>query len=309
MNRTERLTAIIFLLQDKRRTSNDLARRFEVSKRTILRDVQALSEMGVPVVAEWGPGGGYSLLPEYSLSPLQLTLREALLLLLALSSVYKLPDTPFAQERESLLAKIRALIPRPQLRDADKLMELINVNVPQHAYETPFIEQLLHSAQDEGWVRVIYRSVRGSSQQLIQPQRLYAERGLWYCVAYSHERQEQRVYRVDRFVDVQPAQAPAQQKPSQPELPYDHPSHPEVVVKLTYRGVLEMERNPHFGAAIQRQADGSGLLRFRCPPHEFDWLTRYFSGLGLDAQVLAPDELGQRIKEAARQIVASYEKR
>ena len=81
MNRTERLTAIVMLLQNEQLTSKELAQRFEVSKRTILRDVQALSEMGVPIVAEWGPGGGYSLLPEYSLSPLQLTFREALLLL------------------------------------------------------------------------------------------------------------------------------------------------------------------------------------------------------------------------------------
>ena len=59
-------------------------------------------------------------LPEFSLSPLQLTYREALLLLLALQSVGSLAATPFAQERESLLAKMRALIPAMQLRQAEE---------------------------------------------------------------------------------------------------------------------------------------------------------------------------------------------
>jgi len=57
MNRVDRLTAILLLLQERPRTSEEIARRFEVSKRTVLRDVQALSEMGVPVIARDGAGG------------------------------------------------------------------------------------------------------------------------------------------------------------------------------------------------------------------------------------------------------------
>src|SRR2546427_612593 len=63
MNRIERLTAILMLLQDKPRSATEIARHFEVSKRTILRDVQALCEMGVPVIAQDGARGGYSLPP------------------------------------------------------------------------------------------------------------------------------------------------------------------------------------------------------------------------------------------------------
>ena len=64
MNRTERLTAIILLLQERPRTAEQIARAFEVSRRTILRDMQALSEIGVPLIAREGAGGGYAL-PEY----------------------------------------------------------------------------------------------------------------------------------------------------------------------------------------------------------------------------------------------------
>ncbi|MBI1882326.1 MAG: HTH domain-containing protein [Chloroflexi bacterium] len=111
MNRIERLTAILLLLQEKSHTSVEIAHRFEVSKRTVLRDIQALSEMGVPVIAQAGPGGGYSLVPDYWLAPLPLTVGETFLLQLTLSAITKLSDAPFKPERASLLAKLRALLP------------------------------------------------------------------------------------------------------------------------------------------------------------------------------------------------------
>ena len=75
MNKVERLTATLLLLQARPHTSVEIAGRFEVSKRTVLRDVQALCEMGVPVVAREGAGGGYSLPEDYGLAPLPLSTR------------------------------------------------------------------------------------------------------------------------------------------------------------------------------------------------------------------------------------------
>src|ERR1700694_2685626 len=120
MNRMERLTAIVLLLQDRPRTSDDIARRFEVSKRTVLRDVQALCEIGVPVIAREGPGGGYSLPDDYSLAPLPLTTHEAFLLLLSLRTLTRLADAPFGATRASLLAKLRAVLPQAQMPDVER---------------------------------------------------------------------------------------------------------------------------------------------------------------------------------------------
>src|SRR5579871_450475 len=124
MNRMERLTAILFLLQDRGRrrqcTSEEIAEHFEVSKRTVIRDIQALCEMGVPVMSREGSGGGYCLPSDYIVSPLPLTAREALLLQLSLSTLTSLADTPFAPERASLLAKVRALVPPHRQAEAER---------------------------------------------------------------------------------------------------------------------------------------------------------------------------------------------
>src|SRR6266550_2899561 len=98
MNRMDRMTAILLLLHERGRTractSGELADRFEVSRRTILRDVQALCEIGVPVIALEGVGGGYRLPEDYALTPLPLTANESILMLLALSAIERLGDAP-----------------------------------------------------------------------------------------------------------------------------------------------------------------------------------------------------------------------
>src|SRR5437868_13021275 len=147
MNRIDRLTAIILLLQGGRRTAGEIARRLEVSKRTVFRDIEALCEIGVPIVTESGTHGGYTLMPDYSVAPLQLTMREALLLRLALSSVSQLADTPFKQERESLLAKTQVLIPSRQQHNTEHLMQTIHLDVAARSYATPFIEHIREGAR------------------------------------------------------------------------------------------------------------------------------------------------------------------
>jgi predicted DNA-binding transcriptional regulator YafY len=310
MNRIDRLTAIILLLQGGRRTAGEIARRFEVSKRTVFRDIEALCEMGVPIVTESGTYGGYTLMPDYSLAPLQLTMREALLLRLALSSVSQLADTPFKQERESLLAKMQALIPGRHQQDTERFLQTIHLDVPERNYAVPFIEQLLESARIGQWLRILYHSARQASQQTILPRRLYSASGFWYCEAYSLERQEERTYRVDRFVEVtaiQPPEYPEYVESPRSELPYGHPSHPEVRIQLTARGVLMMERDRHLGDSIQLHGEEGGLLCFRCPPTEYDWLVRTLLNLGFEAEVLAPDTLRHLVRQAALDIAHHYD--
>ncbi len=73
MTKVERLTAEILLLGERGRTSDELARLLEVSRRTVLRDVRALVEMGIPILALDGPGGGYTMPPDATVLPLALT--------------------------------------------------------------------------------------------------------------------------------------------------------------------------------------------------------------------------------------------
>ncbi len=309
MNRIERLAAILLLLQERPHTSDEISRRFEVSRRTILRDVQALSEMGVPVIAREGPGGGYSLASDYHTEPLPLTRNEAFLLLLALDALHQLSDLPFKREMTSLETKLRALLPQGALSGAHDLLANIGAGVPIRNQRAPFLEDLLDAAQSGRWVRMVYHSAERTSTQHILPRQIYAQNGLWYCQAYAHERGENRTYRIDRIQAVNPPNANFQPGPAHPVLPYDHPSHPEIRAQLTPRGADLVETDPHIGSRMQRVPGQGAALSLHCPPGELDWYARYFTGLGAEVEVLAPAELRQKMAQLGQQLLDQYQKR
>ena len=306
MNRVERLAAIILLLQEQAYTSQQIARHFEVSRRTILRDVQALSEMGVPVIAQEGPGGGYSLPQHYRVEPLPLTRQEIFLLMLSLSAIEKLSDLPFRQERASLKAKLRAALPKKELSGADGMLRSVEVDLPPRDMRTPYLEPLMLAAQQNQWVRVEYHSSRRPSTLHLLPHQIYMQEGYWYCRAYTHERTAERTYRIDR---IRRLNSPAQDfvpAPIAQELPYEHISHPQVSVRLTPLGVAQMESNRYLGQRISILEDGSGELVFRCPPDELDWYARYFASLGKEVQVRAPEELRRRLRRLGEFLAQQY---
>lgn len=306
MNRIDRLAAILLLLQDRPRTSDELAARFEVSRRTILRDVQALSEMGVPVIAREGPGGGYWLPEDYHPEPLPLTAPEVFLLLFSMNAIERLSDLPFRAERATLIAKLRALLPRSALPGVEGMLSAAGLEVPEREQRAPFLDDLLQAAAEGRWLKLTYQSSQRISTLHLLPRRITSENGFWYLLAYTHEHHENRVFRVDRVKALAEPGDDFHPSPPVDPLPYGHESHPKVLVRLTPRGVSAMELDRHHGDQIRRLPDGSGELEFRCPPAELDWYARQFASLGDSVDVLEPPELRARLRQLGEHLVARY---
>src|SRR3954453_18210148 len=115
MNRTDRLLGLLLELQRVRKVrAEDLAAKFETSRRTIYRDIQALSETGVPIVAQ--PGHGYSLMDGYFLPPLTFTGEEATMLLFGIGLIAGHFDAQYRQAAHAAAGKIEAVLSGP-LRD------------------------------------------------------------------------------------------------------------------------------------------------------------------------------------------------
>lgn len=309
MTRIERLTGILLLLQTGPRTSEQIARTFEVSRRTILRDVQALSEMGVPIFARDGAGGGYSLPDDYSLTTLPLTTHETFLLQLALSGLTRLADTPFAEALATLQAKLQSLLPSDHQPHVETLLATIRVDVPDRSQRAPFLEPLIEATQHKRWVQITYQSAERVSCQRILPRQVFVQSGLWYCRAYAWEREGERTYRVDRIQTLTMVDADFQPTVPAPQLPYHDETHPQIEATLTPRGVAYLETEPDIGRLIQRRADGSGSLVLRCPPSELDYYARFFVRYASDITVHAPPELRQRLQAIGHQLLKAYPER
>lgn len=302
--------AILIALQQKTATAQSLADKFEVSKRTILRDMEALSEMGIPLYATTGPSGGFQLMEGYKLPPLQFDSQEALTLLFALNALTKMADTPFNQARWTTMNKITAIMPPSILQQVEPILNHLEIDVPNRSYKTPLLEDLLRFASEATWIQAHYRSEKHQRWLQLLPQRVYMAHGFWYCEAYSIEHKEQRTFRADRF-DQLAAMEKTQSdicKAERVHVKSDATSQSiHVIAKLTYRGALLAERDPHIGQYVKHVTDDEWELDFMCPAEEWSWAIKFFFTLGLDAEVMEPRSLKQEIYQMASQLCSRYQ--
>ncbi len=166
MRRTERLFAIAEYLRGRRTgvTAEQIAARFEVTVRTVYRDLDALRAASLPLGAERGPGGGYALDKSYSLPPVNFTAREAAVLVALGGFAREMRALPFTDTLASALDKVRAALPPKLGRDLEsKLGELVFVGVPQVPVRDD-VRAAIERAWFEGQpLRVVYTSAIGET--------------------------------------------------------------------------------------------------------------------------------------------------
>ncbi|MCR2802763.1 helix-turn-helix transcriptional regulator [Paenibacillus soyae] len=307
MKRSDRLMAILVALQQRSETAQALADKLEVSKRTILRDMQALSEIGIPLYAVSGPNGGFRLMDGYKLPPLHFDEKEALTILFALETVTKLKDSPFRQARYTAMDKIRATLPAAVLEQVEPVLGHLAIEIPERPQRAPHLESLLEYAAASAWVVAEYRSERRQSRLRIRPTKVYSAHGFWYCEAYSMEHGEHRTFRVDRFVQLEES-APPEEKgfAKAADTPVLQAPPIRIAARLTYRGALLAEQDTHVGHQVRQIDDEVWELEFDCPASEWGWAARFFYSMGPDATVLEPVMLRRTLHDMGRELRDKY---
>ena len=200
MNRFDRITAILIQLQAKRVVSGPaLAAQFDVSLRTIYRDLRTLELAGVPLFGE--AGVGYSLADGYRLPPVMFTREEAAALLTAEKLAAQLTDAPTAQLSGAAMDKLRAVLRRT---DRDYLETLTpHIQVFGHAASSArpnAYQQLVAAIATQQVVRLDYQATATDppTTREIEPIGLYLTQH-WHVVAYCRLRQDFRNFRLDRI--------------------------------------------------------------------------------------------------------------
>jgi predicted DNA-binding transcriptional regulator YafY len=201
VSRTARLLELLVRVQTKPRfTAQELADEFGVSRRTMLRDLHALSGMGVPLRSTPGPGGGYSLPRGGRRLSSSLTVDEARALIVSYEAFLRYPDSPFSAQSLSAVTKLRAALPSEVVAELDRLRRHVAVVEPVREYEAPLLGELLRASLDEAHIKVAYDSIKsGVSERVIFPCGLYASQGFWYCACFDHKREAYVSLRADRF--------------------------------------------------------------------------------------------------------------
>ena len=205
MNRIDRLTAMLIHLQSKRVVrAEEMADRFEISLRTVYRDVKALMEAGVPIGSE--AGKGYFIVDGYHLPPVMFTQDEASAMLLAGKFVEKMSDKSVRKAFESAMFKIKAVMSETEKDHLDHLQSHIEVYVSsrsvqnQEEFPDHFITEIQRAVVKKQVLKLDYISNQEAlTQREVEPIGLFYYSGAWHLIAWCRMRNGYRDFRADRI--------------------------------------------------------------------------------------------------------------
>ncbi|MEO6712206.1 MAG: YafY family protein [Mycobacteriales bacterium] len=201
MNRMDRLYALVEELRaagPRGRTARQLAEHFELSVRTIERDLSALGQAGVPLATKQGRTGGYTLDRTMSLPPLNFTPGEAAAVAVALS---RSEHVLFARDARSALHKIVAAMPERALAEARATAEKIRLLVqPVPAPDAEIAQTIWRAVRDNHVLRIRYIDIGSlETEREVEPQHVVVGPNGSYLTAWCHLRRDDRVFRLDRI--------------------------------------------------------------------------------------------------------------
>jgi len=314
MAKSKRLIEMMIAINKKKSfNAKELASEFGVSTRTIVRDMQELSALGVPFYSEVGQHGGYTMLNERMLPPVAFTEGEALAVFFASHALRHYADLPFEAETDSVLRKFYAYMSEDIRDRIDRMRARFDLVTPMRRASTPYLSLLLDAAIDQKVVRMEYESKRHKQSRDVQPIGIYASNGFWYCPAYCFHRRDIRLFRCDRIKSVELSERKAIDLTQvhtgnwESYIEEESPAF-ELHVELTATGVqrCESEMWPAHKLQIHVREDGTGWLGNPIPASSLPFFGQFFIGLGTDAKVKAPDELIHVMREMLDKLMAHY---
>jgi predicted DNA-binding transcriptional regulator YafY len=313
MNRTDRLLAIVLELQAAgRRRAEDLAATFEVGKRTIYRDIQALCEAGVPVIST--PGQGYSLLEGYFLPPLRFTPDEALLLLLGADVMAQSFDAEYRAAAHAASRKIAGALPERLRAEVRSLQESIRfvADGGVRPEQVELLRQLRraivggHSVRFRYYARRSHDGGGAHSARSADPYALVHVMGAWHMTGYCHLRQDLRNFRVERMDQLVVMPQTFTRPPGFTPDQRDGNDQRTLTVRALFDPAVApwVREAPSFFTVGQEQRDDGLLVTLRVR-HERDVL-QWLLGWGARVRVLEPESLRSLLAREAEQIARNH---
>ncbi len=292
-----RLFKIVYHLLDKgQATAPELAEKFEVSVRTIYRDIDALSEAGIPIYAEAGRNGGIHLLSDFVLNRAVLSEDEKQEILTALQSI----NTAKNSQNSQTLQKLSGMF---QL-NSENWLEIDFSRWGNQSFDNEKFELLKSAIIQCKTVKIQYaNSNKVLSERIIQPLKLVYKSMAWYLKAFCTEKQDWRVFKLNRIIDLTLLNEHFQRR----EFPESTDSPEEEYHQITLRFPKEMAYRVYDEfdkTQVQQQANGDFIASAAMP--QDSWLIGFLLSFGTQVEIISPAYLKEVVAEQAKLIYEKY---
>lgn len=317
--RASRLLSILILLQLRGRlTASDLAIEFEVSERTIYRDIDALSAAGVPIYGDRGPGGGFQLLDGYRTRLTGLSTGEA-----EAAMMIGLPgpaaELGLGTEASAARNKLMSALPDAGAALADRMaarFHLDPIDWYRGSEALPYLPTIARAVLDQRALRMRYESWQGVRDWNVEPLGLVLKAGIWYLTARGAEKV--RVFRVSQIQALTVSDAGFERpvdfhlatwwRTEQARFEADLFTT-QAIVRASAEGCKRLAaQSPRGATAVSAAApaDPDGWRRMTMMIEDADHGAHEMLALGAEIEVVGPDSFRRRIAALAREILARH---
>ncbi|WP_019913118.1 helix-turn-helix transcriptional regulator [Paenibacillus sp. HW567] len=318
MAKADQMLSILWMLKQRRRTAAELAEELELSVRSIYRYIDALCASGVPLIADAGPGGGYSLPEHFSAAPLFFDDGERRALVQA-SAFARGSGYPYVEALDGALAKLKRYSNAEQQSQMERQGSGLETLHSPAAPLEHLLGELESSTSGSLTLEMEYRKGNGDapSFRCVDPYGLVLWKGQWYFAGFCHLRQQIRSFRVDRIARLQrtgasflrPAGFSAREFLLQGLLPDQDKTEEliSVVIEAPERVLNELCSHWLFGHTLEQRS--SEAARFLLDEAAVNSYAPYFLlPYGRSLTIVEPAALKQKIAAVATDIAAHYSK-
>ena len=297
----DRMIGILsILLQEEKTTAPELAERFEVSKRTINRDIEALCKAGVPIRTSQGAGGGISIMEGYRMDRTILTSKDMQMILAGLRSLDSVSGSSYYGQ---LMEKIQAGSSE-FISGRDSI--LIDLSSWYRDSLAPKIETIQDAIGDRHLIKFLYHAPSGESERTVEPYYLVFRWSSWYLWGWCTDRKDYRLFKLNRMdqvaemdMDFLCREAPV------PDLSTEKIFPRGIKVKALFTQDMKWRLIEDFGPHCFTEAD-DGRLLFTADYTDLENLVTWLMTFGAKAEVLEPTEARDIIRRNAKETLQLY---
>ena len=304
VKRFDRIVAILIQLQSKRIVkAQELADRFQVSLRTIYRDIRTLEASGVPIISE--AGVGYSIMEGYRLPPVMFTREEVGSFVAAEKLMQKFVDKSLGNYYESAMMKLKSVL-RGREKDwisalesqilVDPTNKLFNDSLPNA------LETLFESIAEKRQVFLKYQALNREtpSERFVEPVGIYHESGFWYVLAFCHLRSDYRQFRTDRMLAIKSTQNSFTREHitlDEYRSQYENTPKTKVVISVDKSVVRYINNSKMHHGFVSEKIKGNQIEMTFMTSYVEQGFSRWYIVFSDYAKIIEPESLKLQVKE------------
>ena len=301
--KTDRLIGILsVLLQQERSTAPELAAKFEVSRRTLNRDIEALCKAGIPICTFQGAGGGIGIMEGYRMDRTLLTSKDMQMILAGLRSLDSVSGSSYYGQ---LMEKLK-----PGSSDFISGRDSVLIDLSSWSKESlaPKISLIQDAVEERRQITFYYYAPGGNGTRNIEPYYLIFKWSSWYVWGWCLKRKDFRLFKLNRMEELRKTDLGFEpRKVPMPDLSNERIFPANIRVRALFELETKWRLVEEFGPrCFEVQKDGK--LLFQMDYTDEDTLVNWLLTFGEKVEVLEPESVRARLLETAKRIVWFYEK-